>query len=43
MPYEMIQVIILVKYLGQSHEMIQVTYIILTTINKEMIQEQTLT
>ena len=44
MSHEGIQVIKQVKYIIQSHEMIQVAYIcLLTTVNKEMTQEQTLT
>jgi len=39
-PHEGIQVIIQVKYIKQSHEMIRVTYVcLLTTVNKEMTQE----
>jgi len=44
MSHEETQVIILVKYIRRPHEMIRVTHIcLLTTVNKEMIQEQTLT
>ena len=43
MSHEVVQVIILVKYIRLSNEMIQVTYEILTTRNRKMIQEQTLT
>jgi len=43
MSYEVIQVIILVKYIRWLHEMIQVTYkYLLTTINQEITQNQIL-
>jgi len=42
MSHEVIRVIILVKYINRSHEMIQVTYKrLLTTVNKEITQGQT--
>ena len=44
MSHEVIRVIILVKYIKWSHEMIRVKHKYpVTTVNKEMTQEQTLT
>ena len=44
MSYEVIQVIILVKYIRWLHEMIQVKHkYLLTVVNKKITQKQTLT